>query len=85
MEPVAGSSLSVVKDKQNDLDQSSRKIDSEENGGTPFFTPKERVRLPSMGGAMKKRFLRLRKTGLCISAAIEQAKIPLGPAALPKI
>jgi hypothetical protein len=45
---------------------------------------KKKEPLPKMGGAMKKRFNRLRKQGLSIEEALEKAKTPLGPAQQPK-
>lgn len=43
----------------------------------------EYIKLPPMGGAMRKRFLRLRRQGIPIEEAINIAKTPLGPAYTP--
>jgi hypothetical protein len=50
---------------------------------TSITSSSEQPKLPKMGGAMRKRFLRLRKQGVPIDEAIEKAKIPLGPAITP--
>lgn len=53
-------------------------------GAIASSTPlQERVRLPRMGGAMKKRCLRYLDQGLPLSEALEKAKTPLGPATMP--